>query len=90
MLTPVRSAQFKRDVRKAEKRGKDPGKLRVLLTSLIQQKPLSARYVDHPLRGTWGGYRETHLEPDWLLIYRVEGDELRLARTGSHSDLFRE
>ena len=51
MLTPVRSAQFKRDVRKAEKRGKDLGKLRVLLTSLIQQKPLSARYVDHPLRG---------------------------------------
>ena len=90
MLTPVRSAQFKRDVRKAEKRGKDLGKLRVLLMSLIQQEPLSARYLDHPLRGTWGGYREAHLEPNWLLVYRVEGDELRLARTGSHSDLFRE
>ena len=89
MLTPVRSTQFKRDVRRAEKRGKDPSKLRGLLTSLIQQEPLSARYLDHPLRGIWKGYREAHLEPDWLLIYRAEGDELHLVRTGAHSDLFK-
>ena len=90
MLTPVRSTQFKRDVRRAEKRGKDLSKLRVLLTSLIRQKLLSSRYLDHPLRGIWKGYREAHLEPDWLLIYRAEGDELHLVRTGSHSDLFKE
>ena len=90
MLTPVRSTQFRRDVRRAEKRGKDLSKLRVLLTSLIRQKLLSARYLDHPLRGIWKGYREAHLEPDWLLIYRAEGDELHLVRTGSHSDLFKE
>ena len=90
MLTPVRSTQFKRDVRRAQKRGKDMIKLRVLLASLIQQEPLSAHYLDHPLRGFWKGYREAHLEPDWLLIYRPEGDELHLVRIGSHSDLFKE
>ena len=90
MLTPVRSSQFKRDVKRAGRRGKDLAKLRELLTSLIQQEPLPARNLDHPLRGIWRGYREAHIEPDWLLIYRVVGDELRLVRTGSHSDLFRE
>lgn len=90
MLTPVRSTQFKRDVRRAGKRGKDLTKLRVLLASLIQQEPLSDRYLDHPLRGTWKGFREAHIEPDWLLIYRVGGDELHLVRTGSHADLFKE
>lgn len=90
MLTPVRSAQFKRDVKRAEKQGKDLTKLRVVLTSLIRQEPLSARYLDHPLRGIWKGYREAHIEPDWLLIYRVEGNELHLVRIGSHPDLFTE
>ena len=89
MLSPVRSTQFKRDVRRAGKRGKDLTKLRVLLASLILQEPLSDRYLDHPLRGTWKDYREAHIEPNWLLIYRAEGDELHLARTGSHSDLFK-
>ena len=88
MLAPVRSRQFKRDARRAEKRGKDLSKLRVLLAALIQQEPLPARYLDHPLRGAWKGYREAHIEPDWLLIYRTEEDELHLLRTGSHSDLF--
>ncbi len=90
MLIPVRSTQFKRDVRRAEKRGKDLTKLRVLLASLIQREPLAARHLDHPLRGIWKGYREAHIEPDWLLIYRVQGAELHLVRTGSHSDLFKE
>ena len=90
MLTPVRSTQFKRDVRRAAKRGKDLTRLRRLLATLIQQDPLSDRYRDHPLRGTWKGYREAHIEPNWLLVYRVEGDELHLVRTGSHADLFKE
>ena len=88
MLTAVRSSQFKRDVRKASKRGKDLGKLRVMLASLLRQKPLAARYRDHPLRGIWQRHREVHIERDWLLIYRIVGDELRLVRTGSHADLF--
>ena len=89
MLTPVRSTQFKRDVRRAERRGKDLLKLRVLLASLIRREPLAERYLDHPLRGNWKHYREAHIEPDWLLIYRVKGDQLHLVRTGSHADLFR-
>ena len=89
MLTPVRSTQFKRDVRRAGRRGKDLAKLRVLLASLIRQEPLSERYLDHPLRGNWKDCREAHIEPDWLLIYRVIGDQLHLVRTGSHADLFR-
>ncbi len=47
-------------------------------------------YRDHPLRGIWKSYREFHIEPEWLLIYRVKGDELHLVRTGSHADLFDE
>ena len=90
MLTPVRSAQFKRDVRKAKKRGRDLSKLRAVLASLIRQGPLTARHLDHALRGVWKDYREAHFEPDWLLIYRVADNELPLVRTGSHSDLFRE
>mgnify|MGYP003632525652 CR=1 FL=1 len=90
MLVPVRSAQFKRDVKRVQKRGKDMAKLKDLLTLLIEQSPLPAAYLDHPLRGDWKGYRDAHIEPDWLLLYRVEGKELHLARTGSHADLFRQ
>ena len=90
MLIPVRSTQFKRDVRRVQRRSKDLAKLRPPLTALIRQDPLPAGYRDHPLRGIWKGYREFHIEPDWLLIYRVKGDELHLVRTGSHADLFNE
>jgi mRNA interferase YafQ len=88
MLTPVRSGSFKRDVKRMERRGKDLGKLRRVLTLLLQGDELPAAYRDHALRGDWSGFRDAHIEPDWLLIYRVEGDDLQLARTGSHSDLF--
>ena len=90
MLTPVRSGQFRRDVKRAEKRGKDLSKLRHALGLLISGDALLASYRDHPLKGDWKGYRDAHIEPDWLLIYRVSGDELHLVRTGSHADLFDE
>jgi len=86
--TPVFSGPFRRDVKRAERRGKDLAKLRAILSLLIEAKPLPPGYHDHPLKGDWNGYRDAHIEPDWLLIYRVEGDELRLARTGTHADLF--
>lgn len=88
MRTSVQSGQFKRDVKKAERRGKDLSKLRDLLLMLLKGEDLPAAYRDHALRGDWNGFRDAHIEPDWLLIYKVDGDELRLARTGSHSDLF--
>lgn len=90
MLKPVRRSQFKRDVKRAKKRGKDMRKLRDVLTLLIEQRPLPKRCKDHSLVGTWNGYRDCHIEPDWLLIYRVEGDTLLLARTGTHADVFEE
>lgn len=90
MLTPVLSGQFRRDVKRAERRGKDLGKLRELLSLLIARDELPARYRDHPLKGEWMGFRDAHIEPDWLLIYRIVGQELQLARTGSHSNIFKE
>ena len=63
--------------------------MRRLLEILIRQSPLGAQYLDHPLRGPWKGYREVHIQPDWLLIYRITGQELQLARTGAHADLFK-
>lgn len=71
-----------------EKRGKKLEKLRTILKALIAGDELSARYRDHALRGEWIGYRDAHIEPDWLLIYQVVDGELRLARTGTHADLF--
>jgi mRNA interferase YafQ len=65
-------------------------KLRAVLTLLAQEQPLPAEYRDHALRGDWIGFRDLHIEPDWLLLYRIEGDEVQLARTGTHADLFRE
>jgi mRNA interferase YafQ len=90
MLTSVRSGQFRRDVKRAEKRGKDMSKLKQVLLVLLHGEALPERLRDHPLRGNWNGYRDLHIEPDWLLIYKVSGDELHLARTGSHADLFDE
>ena len=88
MLTPVRSTQFRRDLKRLAKQGKNLGKLRALLDLLVREDPLAARHRDHALRGPWNGYREAHIEGDWLLIYRVQGRDLLLARTGSHSELF--
>ena len=88
-MKPVRAQKFKRDVRKAERRGKDLNKLKVLVRLLAQREALPAQYRDHLLTGTWAGCRDAYLEPDWIVIYRIEGNELHLVRTGSHADLFR-
>lgn len=88
MRTPQYSGQFKRDVRQAQKRGKDMEKLKVLLTLLVEGEVLPAGYLDHPLKSNWQGFRDAHIEPDWLLIYKISGDIVRFERTGRHSDLF--
>jgi mRNA interferase YafQ len=85
---PVSGAQFRRDVKLAQKRGKDVAKLREVILLLIDGIPLPARCKDHPLGGDWKHYRDCHIEPDWVLIYRIDGDDLYLVRTGTHSDLF--
>ena len=83
-----RDTQFRRDVNRLRKRGKDMGKLKELIERLVDAQPLPARAGDHQLKGTLKDCRECHIEADWLLIYRIEGSELCLIRTGSHSDLF--
>jgi mRNA interferase YafQ len=72
-----------------QKSGVDMSKLKVLLETLSQESPLDAAYKAHPLKGVLRPYWEAHIEPDWLLIYLIENGELRLARTGTHSDLFK-
>jgi mRNA interferase YafQ len=84
----IRSAQFKRDVKLAGKRGKDMAKLRELILLLIEASPLPPRYKDHVLGGEWKHHRDCHIEPDWLLLYKVDGNDLYLVRTGTHADLF--
>ena len=88
MRTPEYSGQFKRDVKLAKKRGKDVEKLKKLLALLIEGVPLPATYLDHPLKGEWIGFRDAHIEPDWVLIYKVSGDVVRFERTGKHADVF--
>jgi mRNA interferase YafQ len=84
----ISGAQFRRDVKLAQRRRKDMSKLRELIRRLAEGVPLSPHSKDHPLAGDWKHYRECHVEPDWLLIYKIDGDDLYLVRTGTHSDLF--
>lgn len=92
MLTIVPATRFKRDLRKCARRNKDIDKLETIVNALQNTKPLDPRHRDHNLTGNWTGFRECHIEPDWLLIYRIDDDKslLYLVRTGSHSDLFDE
>lgn len=93
MRTIDRASAFKRDYRR-EAKGRHQATLddalKHVLVALATDQPLDARYRDHDLSGDWAGYRECHVKPDLLLIYRKsDGDTLRLARIGSHSELFR-
>lgn len=92
MLKLVFSSQFKRDYKLAVKRGCDPKKLEEAVSILQAEKPLPERYRDHDLTNSrnYKDMRECHIEPDWLLVYKVYRDTLilKLIRTGSHSDLF--
>jgi mRNA interferase YafQ len=86
-----RTNQFKKDVKRAERRGKDMAKLKALLERLIDGEPLPPECRDHPLRGDFSGSRDCHIESDWVLIYTLSEQDthVRFERTGTHSDLFR-
>ena len=84
----VQSSAFKKDYKRLRKRGYDMGRLRLVIDALLEGKPLDERHRDHSLRGNYEGWRECHIAPDWLLIYIVNEEELSLARTGTHADLF--
>ena len=70
------------------KRGADLSKLANAVRMLAQDILLPSNFKEHPLKGKWSGYRECHLSPDWIMIYRKTDDMLILERTGTHSDLY--
>lgn len=82
--------QMRKDLKLAKKRGCDISKLDKIIDLLCTSQTLPKRYKDHSLTGIYKDYRECHIEPDWLLIYKIENETLTLIlfRTGSHSDLF--
>ncbi|MBQ3002135.1 MAG: type II toxin-antitoxin system YafQ family toxin [Clostridia bacterium] len=86
----VPSNQFKKDLKLAKKRGYDLDKIKNVIAVLANGEDLDAKYRDHLLTGDYGGFRECHIQPDWLLVYQINGEKLLLflARTGTHSDLF--
>jgi mRNA interferase YafQ len=87
MLNPNRTAQFKRDYKRMKKRGEDVESIRTIMETLSQEAPLAPHHRDHQLSGNWKDHRECHIEPDWLLLYRIDGNEITFVRTGTHSDL---
>ena len=80
--------QFERDYRRILRRGNAENRIVTVMTRLISQERLEAKYKDHGLKGKHTGRRECHIGPDWLLIYKKTGDEIIFERTGTHSDLF--
>ena len=87
-MNVTQTTQFRRDAKKQRKRGKDLRKVMEVTDLLIAGEVLPEKLRDHALGGSWKGWRDCHIEPDWVLIYKLLPDELVLGRTGSHSDLF--
>ena len=87
MLQPSYTNQFQKDLKKIKKRGKTLDKIKTIIKTLINQQPLNEVYRDHKLIGNYKNRRECHIEPDWLLVYKITKDEIFFERTGSHSDL---
>ena len=88
MRKPSFTKQFSKDLKKIKKQGKKTDKLKSVMSDLIDEKPLEKRYHDHKLTGNFKDRRECHIEPDWLLIYKIENNRIIFERTGSHSELF--
>lgn len=84
------TSKFKKDLKRIEKRQYNLKHLQAVIQQLTEGITLSAKYKDHALIGEYAGFRECHIEPDWLLIYKIQEDKLILVltRTGTHSDLF--
>ncbi|MCI6261212.1 MAG: type II toxin-antitoxin system YafQ family toxin [Pyramidobacter sp.] len=90
MLNLRYQSAFKRDYKRIRKRGYDIRRLEDVIETLAKELPLPKECRDHDLGGNWSGFRECHIEPDWLLVYAIDHNDLVLilSRTGSHSDLF--
>ena len=89
MRTLKSTSQFKKDAKRAKKRGKDFDKLKPIIERLLGGDELEPKYHDHVLQGEYATIRECHIEPDWLLLYKLTETEVILIRVGTHSDLFK-
>jgi mRNA interferase YafQ len=91
MLHPITTRQFQKDLEKARRQNKDFSVLNTLMRKLIEEKILEPKYCDHPLRGEWKGFRDCHVQNDWVLIYKIDKalNTITFTRLGSHSELFR-
>lgn len=90
MLKIKPTSKFKKDLRLIAKRRRSIEPITKVINMIAAGAKLPDKYCDHSLSGGWTGFRECHIEPDWLLIYKIHNEELilTLSRTGSHSDLF--
>jgi mRNA interferase YafQ len=82
------ASAFTRDLKRVDRRGYDRHRLDAVVDALRKGEMLPPARRDHPLKGQWKGWRECHVQPDWLLIYKLTSTEVLLARTGTHADLF--
>ena len=89
MLQLSYTKQFQKDFKKVQKRGKEIDKIKSVIKILVSKRKLATRFKDHKLVGNYQERRECHIEPDWLLIYKLTSQEIIFERTGSHSDLFK-
>lgn len=89
MYTPVYTKQFEKDTKRCARHGKNLNKFKIIVQTLLSGEPLDAIHRDHKLTGNLVGRRDCHIESDWLLIYRFDGDRLVFERMGTHSDLFK-
>ena len=91
MLKIFYTKKIKKDIKLIQKRNYNLKKFETIVKLIQENKPLPEKYKDHALTGNYAGFRECHIEPDWLLIYKIENDILILvlSRTGTHSDLFK-
>ncbi|WP_028389275.1 type II toxin-antitoxin system YafQ family toxin [Legionella fairfieldensis] len=89
MLRAITTKQFEKDMKLAKKRGKELNKVFTLMRLILNEETIPLKNRDHSLTGNYVNRRECHIEPDWLLIYKLEDEEVIFERTGTHSDLFR-
>ena len=87
-LNVVATTRYDKDAKRVRKRGNDMARLLAVVDALRNRRPLAERHRDHALTSDWQGWRDCHIEPDWLVIYDVTSTEVLLIRTGTHSDLF--
>ncbi len=89
MFTPYFHKQFKKDIKSCKKEGKDMEKIKIVIRKLLKGKNIESKYRLHKLSGIFKNRFECHIQPDWLLIFKKDGDSIILERTGSHSKLFK-